>query len=102
MSPTHSQVMSRVTEKSYWVYVLWSPSLCRFYSGISENPRRRLQQHNESGRGWSARGRPWELVHTELYPNYRTARKRELELKAHKSGRGFFLATGLDPEKFGR
>jgi len=100
MSPTCFDTMPRVSDKPYWVYVLWSAVLRRFYIGISDSPEKRLHQHNESGRGWTARGRRWVLVHRELYPDYRTARKRELTLKAHKSGRGFFQATGLDQEKF--
>ncbi len=94
--------MSRVSGKPYFVYVLWSASGSRFYIGVSENPRRRLQQHNLSGRGWSARYCPWELVHMEKYDNYRAARKRERKLKAQKSGGGFFLLTGLDASRFPR
>ena len=77
MSPICFDTMSRVTGKPYWVYVLWSVGLRRFYIGISDNPEHRLRQHNESGRGWTARGRPWMIVHTEFFPDYRTARSRE-------------------------
>jgi putative endonuclease len=92
--------MSHVSGKPYFVYVLWSASCHRFYIGISEDPRHRLAQHNFSGRGWSTRDAPWELVYTEEHPDYRSARLRERELKAQKGGRGFFQKTGLDPEQF--
>jgi putative endonuclease len=93
--------MSRVSDKPYFVYVLWSPSARRFYVGISEEPTERLAQHNSSDlTKWTKRYRPWELVLTELYSNYGTARKRELELKKQKGGNGFFLKTGLDPLRF--
>ena len=92
--------MSRVSEKRYFVYVLWSQNARRFYIGISEDPQKRLEQHNQARRGWSARHVPWALVHTERYNDYTTARRRELELKAQKSGWGFFKRTGLDPERF--
>jgi putative endonuclease len=92
--------MSRVTGKPYFVYVLWSDQGRRFYIGISEDPQNRLLQHNQALTGWSARFRPWRLVLTEHFDNYRDARKREIELKSQKSGRGFFLRTGLDPARF--
>jgi len=92
--------MSRVSDKPYFLYVLWSDMGRRFYIGISEDPSKRLLQHNEGLRGWTARYRPWALVHSEKYPNYGAARKREIELKKQKTGRGFFERTGLDSSTF--
>jgi putative endonuclease len=94
--------MSRVTDKPYFTYVLWSSGSRRFYVGISDDPSRRLEQHNQGISRWTARHRPWELVYTEAHPNYQAARKRELQLKAQKSGQDFFALTGLDPARFGR
>jgi hypothetical protein len=70
--------------------------------GVSEDPQKRLEQHNQALKGWTARHKPWTLVHTEASESYTAAQKRELQLKAHKGGRGFFLTTGLPPEQFGR
>src|SRR5437870_3182010 len=96
-------LMSRVSNRPYFLYVLWSASARRCYIGISEAPANRLQQHNsgEFG-GWTTRYRPWTLVVSEEYPTYAEARHRELELKAQKGGKGFFAKTGLDPDRFGR
>ena len=95
--------MSRVSDKPYWLYVLWSPSGGRFYIGVSDDPDRRLAQHNDAGaRSWTRRYSPWNLVHTERYASYREARERELELKNQKGGVGFFTKTKLDPSDFGR
>ncbi|MGH9577097.1 MAG: GIY-YIG nuclease family protein [Terriglobales bacterium] len=66
--------MSRVSGKPYFVYILWSQSGRCFYIGISEDPARRVEQHNEGKRGWTARHRPWQLVHQEQHPGYREAR----------------------------
>ena len=83
--------MSRVSGVSYFLYVLWSSSERRFYIGISEDPVIRWEQHNSSAApSWTKRHRPWQLVHTEQFPDYTSARHRELELKAQKGGRGFF------------
>ena len=82
--------MSRVSTRPYFVYVLWSASARRFYVGISEAPGDRLEQHN-SGEfsSWTNRYRPWTLVLSEEYPTYAEARRRELDLKAQKGGKGF-------------
>jgi len=92
--------MSRVSEKPYFLYVLWSVSGRCFYIGISDNPLARLQQHNGTLVGWTKRHRPWTLVFSEQHADYRSARKREIELKAQKGGKGFFAKTGLDPKCF--
>jgi len=93
--------MSRVAAKPYFVYILWSETGGRFYIGISDDPSRRLAQHNLGlFSAWTTRYRPWTLVHQEQYESYRTARRREIELKQQKGGRGFYELTGLDPERF--
>jgi putative endonuclease len=93
--------MSRVSGKAYYVYVLWSPRARRFYIGISEDPDQRLTQHNQSGRGWSARHAPWQLVYSQRCENYSLARRHELQLKAQKHGDGFWKMTGLNAAHFG-
>jgi putative endonuclease len=72
--------MSRVEGKPYFLYVLWSDAGSRFYLGISEDPQRRLQQHNSGGSVWTSRYSDWRLVHVEQYLSYSQARKRELVL----------------------
>ena len=100
VSALPASATSRVSGKPYFLYVLWSQLARRFYTGIAQDPQQRLAQHNQGLSGWTSRYRPWELVHLELHNNYRAARKRELELKAQKAGRGFFRLTGLEPARF--
>src|SRR5207253_1276154 len=93
--------MSRVSDKPYFVYVLWSDSGGRFYTGIADDPEHRLEQHNSpAGKHWTMRFRPWRLVFREIHPDFTAARKRENELKKQKGGTGFFEKTGLDPTEF--
>jgi putative endonuclease len=95
--------MSRVSDRTYFVYVLWSQSARRFYIGVSEDPSVRLAQHNsEAGKHWTKRYRPWTLIHSERHASYAEARRRELRLKAQKGGAGFFAMTGLNPSDFPR
>jgi putative endonuclease len=92
--------VSRVSGKPYFVYLLYSEVGHCFYIGISENPQRRLEQHNDAQRGWTARYVPWRLVYSERFKHYSEARRRERQLKAQKRGAGFWKATGLDPAQF--
>ncbi|SRR5579863_1669185 len=92
--------MSRVSDKPYFVYVLWSVSAARFYIGISEDPDARLLKHNGGVSKWTAKYSPWELVRLEPFANYAEARKRELLLKRQKGGAGFFRLTGLERSQF--
>ncbi len=68
---------------SWFVYVLYSDSLNRLYTGISTDVDHRLAQHNEGGGGASATraGRPWRVVHVEPVADKSTALKREYEIK---------------------
>jgi hypothetical protein len=62
--------MSRVSGKPYCVYVLWSPAGRRFHIGLSEDPQKRLAQHNQGDRGWTARYAAWKLVYSERCEDY--------------------------------
>jgi putative endonuclease len=86
--------MSRVSNKPYSLYVIWSDSARRFYIGISEDPGHRLEQHNAGTSRWSASLGPWILVHTEEFRDYTSARRRELQLKRQKGGNGFYQLLG--------
>jgi len=66
----------------YFCYIL----LCSddsYYVGVSDDPQRRLQEHNEGkGSDWTAARRPVKLVWTEEHPTLAAARQRENQLKA--------------------
>ena len=48
IQPPQPNLMSRVSGRVHYVYVLWSPRARRFYIGISEDPDQKLTQHNQS------------------------------------------------------
>ena len=86
--------MSRVSNKPYYLYVIWSDASRRFYIGISEDPAHRLEQHNHGASKWTAKFGPWKLVQVEEYADYTGARKRELALKKQKGGNGLYKLLG--------
>ncbi len=69
----------------WYTYILYSPSINKFYTGYSENLNQRIERHN-SGRGkYSSRGIPWQLVYFEEFTTKSEAIKREQEIKRKKS-----------------
>lgn len=71
--------------QQWFVYVLYSVSTGRLYTGISTAPSRRLGEHNAGKGAKSTRGgRPWKIVHTETMPTKSAALKREIAIKKLK------------------
>ncbi len=67
-------------------YILYSPSLDKYYIGhtgtsVEERLRRHLSDHD----GFTAKAKDWVLVHTESHEDKSAAHKRELQVKAWKS-----------------
>jgi putative endonuclease len=70
----------------YSVYILYSASSGKTYTGFSDDVKRRLFEHNVSEKkGYTLRYRPWVLIHEESYETKPEAIMRERYLK---SGRG--------------
>jgi len=68
----------------YYVYILRN-NQGHFYKGISNNPKRRLSEHN-ANKNPGTRGKgPWQLVHYEKYSSRKKARTQE---KYYKTGSG--------------
>ncbi|HEV2418816.1 MAG TPA: GIY-YIG nuclease family protein [Terriglobia bacterium] len=79
----------------YFCYIL---ECCdgSFYVGSTDDPGRRLKEHNE-GRGavWTARRRPVILVWTEPHPMLSSARVRENQLKQWNRQKKIALIRGF-------
>ena len=69
----------------YFVYILYSPSMNKYYVGSSKDVAERVRRHNIGARAYTNPGRPWELVHMETFESLGKARKREYEIKGRKS-----------------
>ena len=71
----------------YYIYIIRSQHLQRYYVGSTEAVQRRLQEHNV-GKSKSTRvGNPWELIHTESFVTRSDAMQRERKIKARGIGR---------------
>jgi putative endonuclease len=69
----------------YYLYILYSPSIDRYYTGITNDVQRRLARHNKGGKKYTTRGIPWELMCVENYSSRKEAETRERYLKSKKT-----------------
>ncbi|MFA6198541.1 MAG: GIY-YIG nuclease family protein [Patescibacteria group bacterium] len=69
----------------YHVYILHSQSTNRYYIGCTNNLTRRFSQHQKGYPKSTRPGRPWIIIHKEIYPTLSKARQRERFLKNLKS-----------------
>ncbi len=66
---------------SYYVYILQSEKDGTFYKGSTENPLKRLEQHNLGFSIYTKTKRPWILVYIEQMESKPAMLKREKKLK---------------------
>ncbi len=67
------------------VYIIYSESLNKYYTGSCEDLSIRIAQHN-AGRNKSTKpGIPWIIKHTEIFNSLKEARAREAQIKKMKS-----------------
>ena len=79
----------------FYTYLIKSKIKNWTYIGSTKNLKERLARHN-AGKVRSTKAyKPFELVYYEAYNNYKSARKRELELK-NKSQQKEILHKRLD------
>ncbi|MFO7824739.1 MAG: GIY-YIG nuclease family protein [Cyclobacterium sp.] len=86
----------------YYVYILYSASLDRFYVGQTQDLEARLQRHN-SGRNKSTKaGVPWEMVLFETCVDRTEAVRKETKIK-NLGGKRYLQMIGkvFNPEQPG-
>lgn len=69
----------------WYVYILYSESIDKYYAGYTEDLKWRLERHNAGWGKYSSKGIPWELVYSESFLTKSEAIKREYEIKRWKS-----------------
>jgi putative endonuclease len=68
----------------YFVYIIFSSKLNKYYTGFTENLEVRIAQHNSGISTFTSKGIPWELIHSFEVNSINEARILEKEIK----GRG--------------
>jgi putative endonuclease len=70
----------------YYVYILYSQKIDKYYIGYSEDPGKRLEFHNSIfNKIWSKRGQPWEIKLTLEFKSKTEALRAEKLIKRKKS-----------------
>ena len=70
---------------NFFVYILYSTSIDKYYVGYTNDIVRRLLEHNRIKGKYTDKGIPWELVYKESYADKVSAENREIEIKRKKS-----------------
>lgn len=71
---------------SYHVYILYSASWDKYYTGSCEDLSERINDRHNAGRNLSTKGGiPWILVHSESFQTRSEAVSREMQIKKKKS-----------------
>jgi putative endonuclease len=68
----------------YFVYIIFSSKLNKYYTGFTENLEVRLEQHNSGISTFTAKGIPWVMVYNLEVNSANEARQLEKIIK----GRG--------------
>jgi putative endonuclease len=66
----------------FYVYIIHSRSLQRYYAGSTEIVEKRSKEHNAGKSKSTQTGVPWELIHTECFTTRAKAIQRERKIKA--------------------
>ena len=69
----------------YYVYILYSELLDKYYIGSSKDIQGRLERHLQNHKGFTARAKDWRLVYKEAYVTKLDALARERQIKKWKS-----------------
>jgi len=70
----------------FYVYIIYSQKIDRFYVGYTSNIEMRIHQYHNLGRSnYTSKGIPWELKHFEAFESEIEAMRREKQIKKLKS-----------------
>ncbi len=70
---------------TYFVYILYSDRLGKFYTGQTQDVEKRLVRHNKGSEKYTKRGTPWKLMCTVEVNSRSEAMKLERKIKNFKS-----------------
>ena len=79
----------------WYVYILRSKKTGKHYSGSSNNPTRRLGEHNSGKTRSLWKHVPLEIIRIEEYSSKIEAIRRERQIKSYKSGKAFKKLIGI-------
>ncbi len=70
---------------TYYIYILYSENLDKFYIGSTENIPTRMKEHLWKHKGFTSKAKDWELKYSESLTSKTEATMRERQIKKWKS-----------------
>lgn len=70
---------------NYFVYIIYSASIDKFYIGYSADLKERLRKHNTNNKSYTGKTNDWEIVFSEKFASKAKAMAREKQIKYWKS-----------------
>lgn len=71
----------------YYVYILFSPTKLKFYTGQTNNLEKRLTKHNNAQMPSTKFGMPWQLIYSIAVASRSEAVKLESKIKSRGAKR---------------
>ncbi|MCJ8210335.1 GIY-YIG nuclease family protein [Mucilaginibacter sp. RS28] len=69
----------------YYLYIIYSETLDKYYVGQTEDLDRRLSEHLAGISTYTSKAKDWTLKYTESFDSREAAFRREQEIKRKKS-----------------
>ncbi len=69
------------------VYILYSYSLKKFYTGFTADLKQRMMFHNTGMNHFTKKGVPWKIIKTFEFPNKSSAMQLEQQIKKNGAKR---------------
>jgi putative endonuclease len=66
----------------FTVYILLSLNFQKHYTGFTSNLEQRILSHNELGKDWTSKYRPWKIIYTKEFESKKEAMEYEKWLKS--------------------
>jgi len=73
----------------YYVYIIKSEIVEKYYIGYTSNIINRLKHHNSGANRSTKPFHPWKIIYTETYNTKKEAWLRERQIKSYKGGEAF-------------
>jgi putative endonuclease len=70
---------------NYHVYIIYSPSLDKYYTGYTTDLSKRIIEHNTGVSVFTSKAADWILKYTEDFADRESAIAREKNIKSKKS-----------------
>ncbi|MDE0537033.1 GIY-YIG nuclease family protein [Tenacibaculum sp. L6] len=70
---------------NYFVYILYSKTLDKYYIGSTNDVENRLRKHLSNHKGYTSKAKDWIVVYQEVCGSKELAIKREFTIKKWKS-----------------